>query len=410
MNAYSSSEQRFFIGILASMIITDGNFPAIPDDLDWERLYSLARRHDLSGMAFIGLNNHYPNCFDSVYSRFKKDYEISLFYEVKRQVETENILRRFDEHKIPSLPLKGFVFKNYYPSPEWRTMGDIDLLVDREYFNSAKSVLESEGFKQAVSAETNYSFYKPGFGTLELHYHFYHSLSKAFHKSFPEFYRNEQVWNRLTKPSSGYQYSAGRFDLFFMFFLHLVKHFLSRGIGVRYILDYILLKRHYSLLLSEPEISFHLNELNLRQFANNIDRLSSFWFEKGESDRVIDKLSAAILENAVHGDNLEAPKMLVTSFVKNNDKLNSASKFRFILHRFFPNRTGMAEHYSILYKHPGFLPVCYAHRILCNILDVSKWRHFCRLLFSLARIDKKEIDSLSQFQTEMGLDHSKGNS
>lgn len=405
MKTTFSSEQRFFIDVLSATVNQSGSCPEIPEDLDWPHFYLLCRKQNLSGMIYFGLKNDFPSRSGAVRSRLEKDYDVSLFYDTKRDVEMKNVFRQFDSRKIPFLPLKGFVLRKFYPSPEWRTMGDVDILVRQESVQEAKSALEQEGFSLVTSTETNFCFKKPPFLTLELHYLFYHPYSRIFRAGFPDFYHNEQVWSRLIPPDSGFRYEADRLDLFLMFFLHLTKHFLSRGIGVRYLLDYKVLKDYLSFSLEEPEISLRLKELHLLEFARNIDRLSSVWFENGEADERTDKLADFILGNTVHGDQTDVPKMLLATFAGKEGKITRSARFRFVLSRLFPCKTGMRENYPILVRHSCLLPLCYFHWIFAHLSKIKSWGHYWRLLTSLGRLQRGEIDRTRQFQTEMGLEN-----
>ena len=60
--------------------------------------------------------------------------------------EHAKLLECFESAKIPCVILKGVAAAVYYPRPYLRTMGDIDVLVPKNYFLESLNVLESNGY------------------------------------------------------------------------------------------------------------------------------------------------------------------------------------------------------------------------------------------------------------------------
>ena len=67
--------------------------------------------------------------------------------------------------------LKGTSAAQYYPHPEYRTMGDIDIMTRREDFDSAYRDLEKKGYKVTKTLEREVTFEKNGI-EIELHRYF----------------------------------------------------------------------------------------------------------------------------------------------------------------------------------------------------------------------------------------------
>ena len=72
---------------------------------------------------------------------------------------------------VPYVILKGTSAAQYYPYPEYRTMGDIDIMTCREDFDSAYRDLEENGYTVTKKLEREVLFNKNGI-VIELHRYF----------------------------------------------------------------------------------------------------------------------------------------------------------------------------------------------------------------------------------------------
>lgn len=78
----------------------------------------------------------------------KKNYKILCLQSVANNIQLLNaqakLVSLLQENDIPFVILKGTAAAMYYSHPEYRTMGDIDLIVKPEDFDRAHKVLEKE--------------------------------------------------------------------------------------------------------------------------------------------------------------------------------------------------------------------------------------------------------------------------
>ena len=73
--------------------------------------------------------------------------------------------------EVPYIILKGTTAAQYYPHPEYRTMGDIDIMTKREDFDKAYQSLLVGGYKITTATEREIIFVKNGVA-IELHRYF----------------------------------------------------------------------------------------------------------------------------------------------------------------------------------------------------------------------------------------------
>jgi hypothetical protein len=72
---------------------------------------------------------------------------------------------------VPYVILKGTSVAQYYPHPEYRTMGDIDIMTHRENFDAAFHELLADGYKVTKTLEREVTFVKNNI-VIELHRYF----------------------------------------------------------------------------------------------------------------------------------------------------------------------------------------------------------------------------------------------
>ncbi|MBQ7265980.1 MAG: nucleotidyltransferase family protein [Firmicutes bacterium] len=57
-------------------------------------------------------------------------FNATVMYSVKQEYITNEVVSILEVNKIKHILFKGVVVKNLYPTPELRTMGDIDIIID----------------------------------------------------------------------------------------------------------------------------------------------------------------------------------------------------------------------------------------------------------------------------------------
>lgn len=97
--------------------------------IDWDGMYTLTEYHSLTNLIAYAIDDTVP---EEIADRFAKHSSLAFARYMKYDYETKEICRIFEEKRIQHMLLKGFIMKDYYPSPEMRTMCDVDILVKPE--------------------------------------------------------------------------------------------------------------------------------------------------------------------------------------------------------------------------------------------------------------------------------------
>ena len=95
-------------------------------------------------------------------------YEQTARFVSMAHMQTEAI-ERLRSAGIPVVVLKGMAAGIYYPRPQLRTYGDIDLLVQPERYHDALAALRDGGWRQLGSEESHHTQLKKNNELLELH-------------------------------------------------------------------------------------------------------------------------------------------------------------------------------------------------------------------------------------------------
>ena len=168
---------------------------------------------------------------------------VQQFHKIgKTQTEIIEIL---NSQNIKFAVVKGFAASNNYPVPEYRSYGDIDLLIDPDRFTEALKLLVDRGYKQEDSNDPRHvSFVAPSGVEVELHFRF-SSVEDKKHNLLVD----EIILGGLSHTNSiftnGYKlpvlpvYENG------LVFISHINHHLSSGIGLRQIIDWMLYVERY---------------------------------------------------------------------------------------------------------------------------------------------------------------------
>lgn len=236
---------------------------------DWEAIGTLAMRHTIAILTIESAINMPPPVLPPSKAWLQKACSYSL-----RNLRTHSLLDTCvaeatallqSEGLIPVL-LKGQAYARYYPRPELRQCGDIDLYVGEEaYRHICETVhrLGWDGQKQFFPTEKHYGCYLHGVH-IELH-------RIAARLPLPGANRRFQAWSRCQLSSSLRHINVGGkdiaipsplFDVIFVF-LHMYHHFINSGVGLRHLCDWVMLLHAHKDEIDSQELqellrSFHL--------------------------------------------------------------------------------------------------------------------------------------------------------
>lgn len=365
---------------LIKCALTNDKTP-LPSDIDWLDLYHIAQTHKVTPLVYYGIKNLGILLEADVNQKFKEAVFKYALLDTEREYEIKQILKAFEEAEIDYAPLKGLVVRDFYPSTEMRTLGDMDILI-REYdIEKASDILTGLGFVFDMESSHELKWRKGQTLILELH-------KKFIGNSIPKFYQHyENVETFLSKRDGSHKLEMSFCDLMVFLTVHIAKHYINGGIGLRHFIDLYVLD---ILNLNEKEnlITEELSKLGLDEFYRSIKRMLTCWFENAEYDEISILMTKKIIASGTFGNSNS--RFIATS--------SKQSKGAILLRSVFLPYREMAKKYPVLNKCPFLLPVFWAVRII-NILFTkqSKMKEFRK------QIKTADTDTINKYNEELKL-------
>ena len=286
-------EYNMFIRIISDHLAEKQT--TICDDCDWMKMAYLARIHQVDGII-------YHQCKDFITSdiktRFEYAYKATLFFYINRKKAMEEIEKAFYEKGISFFLLKGLEIAKYYPIPFLRTMGDCDILIQRKDMQCATDTLRKIGYKGSNNIHVeHWACDKNG-----LHFEIHDNVIQEDECTTPS---QNQFFNDYERYIKDGSLDWGFHFLFLL--MHLRKHLISGGAGIRQFMDLaVIIKKVPNM--DWKWIERQTRKLHIDKFANACFSLIQNWFNIASpiniqplDNIVINELTEKILKNGVFG-------------------------------------------------------------------------------------------------------------
>jgi len=309
-----------------------------------KKLCTLSAMHDLAHIPGQALKRMNLLGDDPASVMLDEKRTEAIYRYIRLDLAYEQASAAFEQARIPFIPLKGTVLRQYYPEPWMRTSCDIDILVKETDLDRAIEVLTKALYCQCGGkGDHDISLYTAGGVHIELHF-----------DTIQERYAVNNcrdvlagIWEdaKPDRPDScAYHMSDEMY--YFYHIAHMAKHFGNGGCGVRTFLDVWIL--NHKVPHDRKIRETLLRKGGLLAFAHKAERLAEMWFSNLEPDAFDRTMSNYILRAGVYGNNENRAAV---------GQARVGGKVRYILLRrvFMPYDYLKAE-YLILGKHKWLFP------------------------------------------------------
>ena len=381
---------------LISNCINDKCTPIDLSDVNTESLIELCKLHRNVSIIYSALQKQ-NSASKELIDMFKKGFYMEMLMRSKKIAVYNLVTGELNKNKIKHIVVKGISFAKCYPSEEYRTMGDIDLIIDEKYDSDIKKIMKGLGaeFLYERSSE-KVDNYKINGIDIEIH------KSIGYAGNFNRKYGLEEYYKSAIKesiPINDFTYEFSPFYKLIYAVFHIAKHFFDSGCGVRMVTDLAVISNKYRDQIDWDRVWNDLEKIGLKSFAVNLFCICNSWFDLkidlGEYQlKNIEKVEDYILTAGVFGYNN------VGRDITQIRKQKKGSYIVSVINWAFPPYRTMREHSNWFKNKPSiFLPAAYIERIIRNAKERGSLVSWIRDIAS----GKKENDYHNNILEIMGL-------
>ena len=348
-------ESEYLLHLLGAYV--RGEAPESPAGMELEKLRRLANIHSVEGVFAHMVVKH--GLFPAERGAFRAQCMAVIGGYAKRAALADMLFGEFSRRGIDHVLMKGYVLKDYYPVPELRTFGDIDVVIRREDREKCHALMQELGYQVKTDWEPVYSYTKP------LEYYEFHTelletdISDAL--DCREYFRD--LWRHTV--STGEHTFEFTPEFHFLYLLaHLAKHVRGSGAGARMYLDLAAFILHFGEKADWGWIAGELEKTGLATFANTALSFVERYFHvksplelKPVGVDTLEALADLTAEGGVFG-------RFAVSGGTVTLRAEETGRVAAIRRRLFPAAKTIESRYTYLQKRPWLLPVAWVHRVV----------------------------------------------
>ncbi|MBQ8195567.1 MAG: nucleotidyltransferase family protein [Oscillospiraceae bacterium] len=331
---------------LMNAAINAGAPPKVPDGMDLHELFELAQFHSVANIVLYMLEKTGADIPKDTAALFAQERDKAILADITFQMDYEELSAAFREHGLRFLPLKGILMKQHYPQSDYRTMSDIDILIDDENAQKVRSVMEELGYETVeYNLGVHDVYHKLPVTRIEIHRELFGADGREYAAIFTD------PWAMCCTSGDALQFTD---EAFFIFLLaHGMKHYELGGTGIRTFMDIHLFIQHLGKHLDLKRIYETFETVGQRKLCESFIALSEMWFGGNTRTEALTEMERYILLGGTYG----------TFSNQVETAIKEKGKAGYVWNKLFPDLITMQHHYPMLKKAPVLLPVFWIVRI-----------------------------------------------
>jgi len=362
---------------------THGIIPEERKEIDLDLVFKNALEQGTLPMIILSLTklNYDPNIMilGITLENHIKRIRLQVLNNLQRSVIVYNAIKELEVNGISCCVLKGDTLAGLYKNPEYRISNDVDIYIGSESVQKkAIKILKKLGFEffGGPSHLHHFSLYHEVAGQLELHRHLF---IRTTHKRWFESDTSQNEPYRIVETHYGSLIpTLGITDCFIYMYIHIVKHFLNRGIGIRPIMDILLYIREYKDAIKIERFYNIIRELKYDRFFDNMIFIGVKYLGFSEeelfpytcTEATAEKVLADIEGGGIFGARTEWRRSFSKAYtdqrilrvVEEADDEYMKKWTKNPIKRFFISRQSMLKEFPYLAKHRVLLPLAWLLR------------------------------------------------
>lgn len=345
----------------------DNETIALKSEFDYADLVKLASKHNLLGVIYCVINRAENK--DIVSADLMSNMQNKFFdfvYISHMQSQTAELAKKaLTDAGIRHIPFKGIELRNYFPVPESRFMGDIDILIDEENKSKAKAAMKAAGFTVKNENGPVWDYVKDTM-LIEMHTNLLN-----------ETIDNKQVIDYFSDAVNKAYFDGlcGKFDDTFHFeylVAHIAHHFRFYGAGIKLILDLAVMLKYGSVDLDKALSD--LETAGLGRFSKEIISICSKWYNQGkifiDDTETTENFIVSFGAFGIHGRNKSA-----VIARKDMEKGKSTSPLLMKLRLIFPPYSKLRHlpYIKFINGRPYLTPLAWIYRIFYTLKNKKEF-------------------------------------
>ncbi len=356
--SFFSTEYGYLIHLLYCAI-HDTTPDEKPEQLSFDRIYGYAMEHDVANLAFYAVERLQNQPDRDLCAKWGRRRDLALMRDMHQEFARNEIVAEFRSRGIPYKELQGTVLKKLYPRTEYRTMSDLDFIVEKKHLTQCGKILEDLGYRCSKQDDFEIDGIRKPDICVELHTDYF-SPYTVYYDIMREPVFDREI-SEEEKDTELYLYNI----------LHIAKHYFSGGCGIRRILDMYYIDRCYRDKIDSDHVRRVLSEAGMLQFAQEIIDLAHSWFGEAGRDDKHSAMEQMIVDAGLHGKR----ENYISRRIRRKDKdasLSASAKAKYLRSRIFPGAKVMEIKYPVLKRIKILYPFCWGHRIIRMILGRNR--------------------------------------
>ena len=325
-----NNTKAFFALVRAGLFPVHGEGFKVNDSLfrevDWNEVYELAQEQSVLGLVLAGIEAVQGSWLKVHGSPLVPQMLLLQWIGEVQIIEQRNkdmnafiaeLIEKLRKRDVYALLVKGQGVAQCYEKPLWRACGDVDLLLNKDNYNKAKSILVSAASEVANEDETtkHQALVINGFD-VELHGKMPFSLSNRVDAGI------DDVLNDIFCRGNVRSWDCNGTQVFLpspdndviLVFTHFLHHFFIEGVGLRQICDWCRLLYRYRSELDLRLLESRIKRMGLmsewKAFYNLASRYlcmpdlgSGLMVHDSRFDKKADRILALVLKSGNFGHN-----------------------------------------------------------------------------------------------------------
>ena len=332
---------------------------------------NLAELHGVESVIVNALEKEgFDDSWQHVINAYQKKQLYSVVKTTRLEFEESALFGLLNGAGFSFMAVKGSVIRSLYPKSQMRSSCDIDVFVEKNSQKGVCQLLESNGYKRVKDYKDEITYISSSKQSVELHFDFAEG-EKAWASLF------EKVWEKATQFK---EYEFGKKlcpeDVVIYHLIHIAKHLLGGGSGIKTILDTYILES--KLEYDKEVVERRLKEVGLDKLYKEVIALKDYWFNDKDASETTRKLGDFIISGGAYG-----------SDERKNQIKKGKGKIRYALSRAFPSFGELKTTYPVLVKCAVLYPFCIVARWISFIFGKKTKKET-----NAARFEGKEIARL----------------